>query len=217
MSAVLEFKPSFVMIERPTGPQPLPDWLLGAHINWMDEWGNAPRITLKTTPEVGRWERVYQRIGNHYRSTAKDGRMHELFHNGPVAVRDLGKGRYARCTTKQEGFGGNEYCLKMADGQETILRGPWAGGPPEGWGEAAYVDLGSSWRHSVKPSSRHWRPWFQWTACAGLFFSNDLLVRALSRFCPHIELALVSRYSTGAAHIEPLKPEWSEPKNWSQA
>jgi hypothetical protein len=209
MSSV--FTPAFSRIE--ANAQPLPVWLKDAAVDWMDEWGSPPRVKFLVDRDLWAWpSKVYTKDGNCYTALSGDGRMHQLWHGGPVAVRDIGDGRYVRCTTREEGFGGASYVLMLDDGQEITLRGPWAGGAPAGWNEVSYVDENASWRAFDK--DRHWT---KWTATAGVFFSHDLVVAALSRFCPQVRLALVNRHSGDRSRIEPLKPEWTEPKGWRRA
>lgn len=107
-------------------------------------------------------------------------------------------------TPRQQGFGGAWIWVTMDDGREVCLRGPWHVGSPEGYCETAYVDV---------TDDRMWhrgRQWWQRTARGGLYVKHDLMVRILSTFLPHLELAWVDYgYAKG---IEILKPGWDAPK-----
>lgn len=107
------------------------------------------------------------------------------------------------CTTKQEGFGGECYPLTMEDGSEIVLRGPWHVGAPAGYAEVAFIDV-IRW----KPWKA--RPWHATGGMGGLYLRHDTFVAIMARFCPELPLAEVT--NGGATTIEPMKPEWGEPK-----
>lgn len=96
-------------------------------------------------------------------------------------------------TTAQEGFGGAHIPIFMEDGSEIILRGPWHVGAPEGYVEVSYQMRGE-----------------RWGGRAGLYITIDLFTRIMARFQAHLELVEVT-YG-GCTTIEPMKPEWGEPK-----
>ncbi|WP_370194277.1 MULTISPECIES: hypothetical protein [Aurantimonas] len=108
-------------------------------------------------------------------------------------------------TTKQQGFGGAEIPIKMEDGSDLVLRGPWHVGAPQGFVETAYVDVG-------KPVAPYYskRPWHQRTGMGGLYLREDLFIRIMSRFAAHIPLVRVKHLY--GWRVEPIKPEWDAPK-----
>lgn len=110
------------------------------------------------------------------------------------------------CTRQEQGFGGSHYDLKMEDGSDVTLRGPWHTSAPKGYTEVAYVDPHASWRGRSRRPQR----WFNMTGMGGLYVRDDVFIAIMSKFAPHIELAEVTEY--GMTSIQPLKPEWDAPK-----
>lgn len=212
-------------IERPIGPQALPEWVKGAEINWHDDYGNSPSVRLLVRGDVREWpDKVFTKEGDRFIARHEDGRAEQYSHDGAIERTHVNfwKGadgsvrrspRYdvslwpttygyepgewvpveAWATPKQGGFGGSTIWVNLDDGREVALRGPWHVGSPEGYADVSYSD------RSVPFGSR-----------AGLFITQDLLVRILARFQAHLDLALVDYgYATG---VEPMKPEWDAPK-----
>jgi hypothetical protein len=216
---------SWARVERPLGPQPLPDWVKGAEVNWHDEYSNSPSVRLLVRGDVREWPgKVFAKEGNRFIARHEDGRAEQYSHDGVIEWTKINfwKGvdgsvhrspRYdvslwpttygyepgdwvpvdAWATPKQGGFGGSTIWVTLIDGREVALRGPWHVGAPEGYAGVSYCD------RSVQFGSR-----------AGLFITQDLLVRILARFQAHLELARVDYgYAKG---IEVMKPEWDAPK-----
>lgn len=236
------------MIERPAGPVDVPDWCAGAHVYWMDEYGNPPDVRLKVRGDVRIWEgKTFTCTKGLYQAKHPDGRLEQYAHSGPVskvmlqqfrsadgAIRHdrrygpqwgdepgfgssidgvrsgFEPGEYVEveclATPKQEGFGGSPIWVAMEDGREICLRGPWHVGSPEGYCETAYVNMDDAWNRRVNRD----RPWWKFTARGGLYVTHDLMIRILSTFLPHLDLAWVDYgYAKG---IEVIKPEWDAPK-----
>lgn len=222
----------WTVIDRPVGPQALPTWIADAHINWMDGYGNSPSVTFKTRGDPSEWEgkRWRRESKGDYFAEHEDGRLDHYFHRGQLARRKIEmyvdfagnphvyrplKSGWPRrtvdilATTQEDGYAGRAYQITMESGETALLRGPWYGLARPGYMAFSYVDLNASWR--VRPVSNRWRrPWFEETACFGLYMRVDAWIAALARFCPEIELALVKR--AGMVGLEPFKPEWGVPK-----
>lgn len=203
----------------PIGPQQLPPWARGLHIEWFDQYCNPPSCVLKTDREITQWpDKLWEdEGGGYYRARHDDGRLDQLVHKGHLTW-DGATGAYL--TTKQQGFAGSSFEIRLRDGRRVVLRGPWATSMPDGFSEVSHVDPKASWR-GRRPASGHgsktmrWhRPWWNRTAIGGVAISNDLLIRLLARFQPHLRIALVTRY--GQVRAEPLKPEWSAPKGLTE-
>lgn len=115
------------------------------------------------------------------------------------------------CTRQERGFGGAHVDLVMEDGTEVTLRGPWHGPCPPGFVEVGYTDM------SDRDNASRWhrrRPW--WQRHGGLtLIRTDLFVRIFSTFAPHLRLAAVDLGR--GERLQPLKPEWDEPKAWVRA
>lgn len=78
-------------IERPVGPQPIPEWCKGVHVDWADGYMNSPRVTLKVHGEVGSWpdKRYAIEAGKFYRARHPDGRLCQYAHDGRVALAEI--------------------------------------------------------------------------------------------------------------------------------
>lgn len=228
-------------IDLPVGPQPIPAWALGLHIEWLDGYGNAPGFRLKTDRNLRDWDgKRFRKDGSRYMAASADGRADVYHHDGPVSVRTLS--RWARptmkwdaeaskrvvdvlggpveyealATTQQDGFGGDHVSCLMAwpseyRGQTIVLRGPWSYGAPAGYVDLPFVNMNAKWRAPWVGK----RPRPAWHRSGGIgnhYVREDVFLRIFAYFCPHLRLARCT-YS-GATTIEPLKPEWDEPKHW---
>lgn len=113
--------------------------------------------------------------------------------------------RLALATTESAGYGGSHFEITLATGQQIVLRGPWHGGPPPGYAEVATVDED----HRSAKNRRGWKPkprWHQMGGSFGLYVSDDLLVRALAHYQPHVRLAyLPDNYGN---RVQPYLPQW---------
>jgi hypothetical protein len=113
-----------------------------------------------------------------------------------------------RMATRQEqGFAGWNVDITLEDGTEATLRGPWHGGPPPGYVEAAYVD-------ATKLGDYAWmrgQPWHQLGGVV-VFVRLDVFAAIFARFAPHMRLAAVS-YGT-ATMVEAYDERWGAPRAW---
>lgn len=167
----------------------------------MEQYSQSGHLSLA---KVRRWRRASGELVN-YPGTDEIGTW-----NGQTHAFENPKGEWVEverlCTRQEQGFGGSHYDLKMEDGTEVTLRGPWHTSAPKGYTEVAYVEPHANWR------GRYRRPqkWFNMTGMAGLYVRDDVFIAIMSRFAPHIELAEVTEY--GMTSIQPLKHEWDAPK-----
>jgi len=205
---------SWEEIDRPVGRQPLPDWLRGLRIYWMEEFCNSPHIVLKVRGDVRHWENQVWRIreGGFF-TEHPDGRRWAVGANpSSLAIRAHskidGQEVWGWATARSEGCGGWKMPIKLVDGRDVIVWGPWFGSPDIGYQEASYKDAARFKWH------RRWSPnfWDSGCATAGMWITNELMIRALCTFAPHLRLAMVREY--GMERIEPMKPEWDTPKAW---
>ena len=233
-------------IALPEGPRPIPAWCTGLHVDFVDAYSNAPRFKLKTTSNVRDWpDKRFERKGRLFLAVAPDGRAEAYYHDSalrptmlrrfrcddgrllqyrPSEPRDnpsspyvLSPGEWVEverlATTQQEGFGGAHIDIIMADGTEATLRGPWHGGAPEGFVETAYVDMSSP--YCGRPRSGHSYRWYNAGGVGDLFIAEAAFIDIFARFAPHLTLAHV--HNGLGVRVQPLKPEWSEPKDWVMA
>lgn len=108
-------------------------------------------------------------------------------------------------TTKQSGFGGDGYLLAMTDGTERMLRGPWHGGAPDAYVEVSAVDASKTadkWEST--------RAWHRRGGYGGLYLTEELFLRIIARYCPHVPIMRVE-HSYGS-RLEPYRAEWDAPK-----
>lgn len=73
-------------ISLPTGKQSLPDWVKGAHVDWMNGAMNAPTVKLKVTGNVLNWDdKRWAKEGTKaYIARSGDGRAAVLYHDGVI-------------------------------------------------------------------------------------------------------------------------------------
>lgn len=214
-------------VPRPVGKQSVPTWVTGANVDWMDGCGNAPSVKIKTVGPVHEWaDQRFEKVGkNAYVARHKDGRAVVHYHGGPVSlikmkdkrsefVRDVLAGRRSElpdvevmATTAQDGYGGAHYWLKMLDGSDLVLRGPWHGGAPDGYVELHTVDITSPYN---KDRWARGRPWHKRGGGPSVYVTEDLFLRIAARYCAHAPIARV-QHSYGT-RLEPFRAEWGCPK-----
>lgn len=199
--------------------------------------GNAPRVLVKVNRPIHDWPaKVFQKEGARYLAESGDGRATCHYHSGAIGMDKVKRFRtpdgelHAQypslgimervdgewveverlCTTKQDGYGGSHYPITLDDGRELILRGPWHGGPPPGYVDVTIIDTSpdyySRWRAG--------RPWYQAGGTFGTYLSENLYMRIMARFAPHLRIAKVDIGS--GPMLEPYLEEWGEPKQFWQ-
>jgi hypothetical protein len=83
----IDNKLSWQEIDRPAGPQPVPDWCKGVHVNWMEGYTNSPHVTLKVTENVRDWpNKRFRKEGSYYRAYHPDGRVEQYAHSGAARL-----------------------------------------------------------------------------------------------------------------------------------
>lgn len=223
---------SWVPFPRPTGPMKLPSWAKGIHVNWNECYTNGPDFWIYCTHDIGDWPgKTWKREGDFYRAYHPDGYVKQHFHSGTVKLaklkawrnpdgtmcqyRDKDGGEWVEdlfaATTQQEGYSGRHFWLKMADGTDLVLRGPWWGGKPDGYDAASIVT--PKYSGCRMPGKGPWHKGC--TPKFGLLFQRDLIAKLFARFQPHLPLALVTH--CGITCIEPYREEWGKPKGAREA
>lgn len=214
-------------LDRPVGPVDLPAWVKDIHVNWNDGFSNRPDYWIFCTHDIGDWSgKRWRREGNFYRAYHPDGFVEQHAHDGQVRPTVLKAWRNPdgtmsqyrghkggewveaefAATSQQQGYAGRHYWLKMEDGTDLVLRGPWWGGKPDGYDAASVVTPKySGCRRSGEG------PWYKGcTPTFGLLFKRELIAAIFARFQAHLPLALVTQY--GSTRIEPYREEWGKPK-----
>lgn len=183
-------------VAMPTGKIALPDWCLDARVDWHDGYTNWPDLKVRAARCPAQNESlVWEDEGNgYYRAYTDDGIMDQLRHDGRLTW-DAASGAFV--STQQEGFAKRAFTLKMKDGSTVILRGPWSTIKRSGWTDFSYADM----EYEAKGG---WggRPWETALHMAGLAMNEDLFVRIVARFLPHLRCARVSRLYADQTHME---------------
>lgn len=217
-------------IPLPTGIQSLPVWCLDAHVNWHDGVANMPTITIKVRGTVQNWTgKVWRKEGKGaYIAAHPDGRCCVHYHEGQVSMAKVADRRNWKpnydfdgsngpkfppevevmATAQQSGYGGAHFWLKMTDGSDLVLRGPWHGGPPPGYVEVYCNNVEGEYYNSEKPGKE--RPWYRRSSSAGLFISEDLFLRIVAAYLPHIRVASVEK--SFGRRLEAYRAEWDSLK-----
>lgn len=214
-------------LERPVGPVDLPAWVKDIHVNWNEGFSNGPDYWIFCTHDIGDWPgKRWKREGHFYRAYHPDGFVEQHAHDGqvrPTVLKawrnpdgtmsqyrgheggELVEAEFA-ATSQQQGYAGRHYWLKMEDGTDLVLRGPWWGGKPDGYDAASVVT--PKYSGCRRPGEG---PWYKGcTPTFGLLFKHELIAAIFARFQAHLPLALVTHY--GSTRIEPYREEWGRPK-----
>jgi hypothetical protein len=165
---------------------------------------NAPQVIFKSRRDVYEWPGKvweYDPATGRFWSVNGNGLMDQYWHKGGITQRADGKWE----TPQQDGFAGRHYAITLRDGREVVLRGPWHGGTQPGWNELSVIDTSSRY---YQPCPR--RPWHKQMATFGLYITDDLLMKAIARFQPHVRIALV--HKGHGDRIEPFESAWGAPK-----
>ena len=193
-----------------TGKIALPDWCLDARVDWHDGYTNWPDLKVRAARCPAKNESlVWEDEGNgYYRAYTDDGIMDQLHHDGRLTW-DAASGAFV--STQQEGFAKRAFTLKMKDGSTVILRGPWSTIKRSGWTDFSYADM----EYEAKGG---WggRPWETALHMAGLAMNEDLFVRIVARFMPHLRCARVSRLYADQTHMEVTR-DGEPPKGLTRA
>lgn len=225
-------------------PVPLPDhaevpeWCLDADTAYLfgpsAKYSNRPTLHLKVDREKEKWEPEWEWWPERRCYIAKhpDGRCKVHYH-GEATLQDLKlwDEKEKRMVTKKvwatsqsEGYGGRHFHLKMKDGREVILRGPWHGGPPPGFVEVTY--------HLWPPENPKWfsrrvefmkrraperfkweKSWRLELGYFGWYITEDLFLRIVAKYLPHLRVARATRY--GMTRLEPMI-DGQLPKNFKE-
>lgn len=188
-------------VELPVGPQELPVWLKGLHVDFNMQYDCAPYLRFKVMNfETGfdgeKWQSGAK--GRYFRE--KNGLMEQYWHTGSLNQRADGSWE----TTQQDGFAGRTFTIEMQDGRMIHLRGPWHGGISDQWNEMVIVETTSKYFRAD-------RAWHKNTGCFGPYVSNEILMKAIARFYPHLRVAAVKFYEYGYL-LQPYTQEWGVPK-----
>lgn len=215
-------------VARPLGKHELPSWVKDANIDWLNGCSNSPSVKVKTMGPAYNWpDQRFEKVGKEtYIARHPDGRAVVHYHNGSVSltkmkdkrnefVQDVLAGRRnelpdveVMATTQQSGYGGSCYWLKMLDGSDLVLRGPWHGGAPSGYVEVGTIDITSAYCSNNKWNRD--KPWYRRGGGPSVYVTEDLFLRIVARYCAHAPIARVQhRYGT---RLEPFRAEWGVPK-----
>lgn len=198
---------SWTVAPIPTGDFEIPSWVLDLRVDWMGDYANRPRIQVLTdgTEFDGDWRFRYE---NGLYLAEIDGRLQWHSH-GPLSLVDDeywadGETRIRKilATRKSEGYGGRYFQITMESGETAYLRGPWHVSAPEG-----FVEIGTYNKNQRYGSLKHGWPL---TGSFGLAVRDELFLRLLARFQPHLRAAYVKYH--GLSSLEPRKAG-EAPKN----
>lgn len=219
-------RPDWTEIERPIGPQELPSWVLGLHIDWAMQFANAPRVKFKVAFDPMPKDVLWQQGPNGRWFREHDGIIGQLWNGG--ALTQMPNGEWE--TTRTEGHGGRTSTLKMVDGRVVHLRGSWFGGCPEGYNELTMVDMSDPHNQTMQGRVTYeWVPgkkihkilkaeaWFKKGGTYGLYVPDDVLIKAIAKYWPHVRIAQTKGFNDvdfKGCRIEPFLDEWNAPKSY---
>lgn len=224
-------EPYFEWVDLPVGRKPIPDWVKGARIDWMDGWSNPPALEIMIAEGAADWPgKRWRREGDDlYAATHEDGRADFLSASGeprmewipaklPLALPITPGAPFlknvfwgverVRATPQNDGFAGRHFRLTMEDGEPLVLRGAWFGSRLPGYLQVNYHI------HGAKPYRRPGRKSGKWDTLGyfGFYLHEDLYLRILARYAPECRCARVTTpYSIS---LQPVRGFWNEPKAW---
>lgn len=204
----------------PTGRFPIPSWALDLRVDFMPGYANRPRVLVLTngTEFDGDWRWSYD--GRLY-SAELDGRL-QWYAAGKAVLTETAvfkkfntdrypfgewvpSGEFEWMTPKTEGFGGRHIQIKMIDGRDVTLRGAWHVSAPPGFVEINTYDhtRAGAWERKNAKSMRARGLDSRWplTGTFGLAIRDELFLRLLSHFAPHLRAASVKYH--GLESLEP--------------
>lgn len=77
-------------IDMPVGPQPIPTWCKGLHVDWMMGYGNPPELRAKAGENPWNWPGMrWRREGDLYITQHPDGRAQFHQHDGRLSMQKL--------------------------------------------------------------------------------------------------------------------------------
>lgn len=204
-------------VELPTMAE-VPDWCLDADTHYLfgdsAKYSNRPKLHLKVKQGCEHWEPElydYDERRGFYYTLSGDDRMHGYYHKPlrpqTVSVSEKVEGKWQQiekevwATPQEEGFAGRHFHIKMRDGRDAILRGPWHGCPPAGWVDVTYHLWPPKYGmyRRIKGDTR--KPWRACMGYFGWYISEDLFLRIMAKYLPHLRAARV--HSHGMTYIEP--------------
>ena len=194
----------------------IPEWIEDMRIDWMEGWSNRPRTLLKCAQGCHDWpHEQWHYEQNTWTTMSDDGRLKQ-FGAGPAEELNEGDGhtKPGWMTKQERGFAGRWFEIQAEPNAvprpeltcRVYLRGPWHGSAPAG-----YVEV-STFEPEYRAKDRNW---WECTGCFGLFITNQLWARCMARMYPDHKIAFVIE-DGWVPRLEPMKPEWTEPKMWSR-
>lgn len=215
-------EPTFEWVDLPVGPQPLPAWARGLHVDFMIGYGNAPHYTVKTAGRVMDWAgKVFTKEGSRYMATTDDGRAAIFYHNGPVSMQPVRRfmaadgilKQYARTVGDWDSENHGREPGEWVDVQKlcTTQQQGFGGSHVEcQMDDGTEVVLRGPWHGQSPPG------WMDvGTTHGGLYISEDLFKRLLARFHPEMRCARVT--DNIGSHLEAVDGMWDVPKAWLPA
>lgn len=115
-----------------------------------------------------------------------------------------------RATEQQGGYGGSHFHIQLKSGGTLVLRGPWHGGSPEGWSDTVVVDMSS--KYNSQPQTR---PWHLSGGSFGFYMSDELILKAVAKFQPHLGVAWVYP-GYGQPRYQFYDLNWGAPKAFAK-
>lgn len=155
-----------------------------AKIDWMEKWSNNPELVVAVEDWPSSEEFRYEQRGNLF-FAEKDGAVSFFSHSG----KDENLG----------GYGGDEFKIRMIDGTEKILKGPWSSRSGvmnrEGFTESVEVRL----FEDIESYERGY-------TALGAHITLEVAKEAIKKFCPKVYLVKVED-STDVTYVPSLSKD----------
>src|SRR5690606_24767039 len=114
------------------------------------------------------------------------------------------------CTVPSEGYGGREFKIKMRDGREALLRGPWHIGVISPYISVTMTPKDSWERPNVVHAVQ--QPWWRSMGFFGLGIHQDLWMKLILHFTDVKRIVWAKPSYMKDGWLEPVHPDWGKPK-----
>lgn len=214
--------PTYEWVDLPVGPQPIPAWAKGLHINWLDQYENEPSYTVKVPKdfEPRDWPGKRYRIeGTRYLAESGDGRASCYYHSSALTLRPL-KHRH-RCLPvlparprRPDGRIMEGWYWPIQYWHEDVLC--WATDQDRGFGGSNIAVPLEDGRIGVLRGPWHGPSPEGYLDCGtgrgACLISEELLLLLIARHHAHLRVARVTEH--GRTRIQAVREDWDAPKAW---
>lgn len=163
----------------------IPDWIWGLRIDWAKGFDSSVSFGLVFDKAIEA-SMHGEAFGNGWEYRAQEGLYicedARGFCDGHYAKPLYEDPKLGWVTSQDQGYGGRHFKIKMKDGRDATLRGPWHGGAPQGYHEFVHNYTDVHGKCGI-------------TFMFGLYVKSELFLGCIKAFAP--EMVVVSSQQKG--------------------